>query len=338
MMCDIWKREPGQELSGAEWDAFFRANTFLRWITFSGGEPFLRPDIVDIVASAVRHCKRLYYINTPTNSLAPERILNVAEQIIRLPVPEYVLSISLDGPPEVHNRVRGIPTAWDRAMTVLDGARQLQARYPGRFKVIIEHTLLPPSYGRFSEMVDAVRSRFPDMTAVDVMVAGPNVSQHYYGNAAAGAGLQDERDGEMVAALASLVNVRRQCGHPSLQYLVPQYYLELYGDYIRTRKPPMRCRATRSTIFVDPGGVVYPCSVWSRKLGNLKDADYSLSRLFGQLDIGALRHDIDRFVCGGCWTPCEASVSIGENILHPRTFWRLARMATVTGFQRLVRH
>ena len=331
MMCEIWKRKPGNELSLAEWTSFFEKNPFLRWITFSGGEPFLRTDLVEIAEAALRHCPNLFYVNTPTNSLAPERILETAGRLLKLNIPVYVLSISLDGPPEVHNRVRGMPTAWDRAMTVLKGVRELERGHPGRFQVMIEHTLLPPAYGRFMEMVDAVRRKFPDITAADFMVAGPNVSQHYYGNAAASGELKSDNKEEMDRALLQIIEARRNHRRLRLSYLVPQLYLELYRGYAASRIPPMRCRATRSTIFIDPEGVVYPCNAWNRELGRLRDSDYSLESLLNRPETQPLRKEIDRFKCGGCWTPCEASVSIGETALHPGTFCRLARLVLAPG-------
>ena len=326
MMCEIWKRKPGNELSLEEWTSFFQKNPYLRWLTLSGGEPFLRTDLVEIAGAALRHCPNLFYINTPTNSLAPERILETAKRLIQLEIPVYVLSVSLDGPPEVHNRVRGIPTAWDRAMTVLEGVRKLEREHPGRFQVLIEHTLLPPAHGRFMEMVDAVRQRFPDITAADFMVAGPNVSQHYYGNVANRGELKSDNQEDLDRALLQIIEARRAQRRLSLNFLVPQLYLELYRGYAASRIPPMRCRAARSTVFIDPEGIVYPCNAWNRELGRLRDADYSIENLLSRPDIQSLRKQIDQFKCGGCWTPCEASVSIGETALHPGTCSQLARL------------
>ena len=48
VMCDIWKRGAGDELTRDEYEKFFRANPDFTWLTFSGGEPFLRKDIVEL--------------------------------------------------------------------------------------------------------------------------------------------------------------------------------------------------------------------------------------------------------------------------------------------------
>lgn len=325
LMCSIWRREPVDELTLDEWTRFFRANPFLKWLTLSGGEPFLRSDLVEIAEAAARHCPNLYCINTPTNALAPDKVLKAVDRLSALGLPEYVLSVSLDGPPEIHNTVRGIPTAWDRAMTVLRGARDLQRRRGAGFKVVIEHTLLPDAYGRFGEMLDAVRKSVPEITARDVLVTVASTSEHYYGKPDGAPAITDPaRRPAAQEAMREIIRARKAERAFDVRYVFPQLYLDMALPYVVSREPPMRCRATRSTIFIDPGGITYPCNAWNRVLGRLRESDYSLRKMLAAPGMEQLRKEIDEFRCGGCWTPCEASVSLAESAIHPRTLARLA--------------
>ena len=47
--CSIWKQKPGKELTFDEITEFAKKNNYFRWIGLTGGEPFLRSDIVEIV-------------------------------------------------------------------------------------------------------------------------------------------------------------------------------------------------------------------------------------------------------------------------------------------------
>lgn len=325
VMCDIWRRKPVNELTLDEWTRFFRANPFLKWLTLSGGEPFLRNDLVEIAEAAAQHCPNLYCINTPTNALAADKILKAVERLSALDLPGYVLSVSLDGPPEVHNSVRGIPTAWEKAMTVLRGAKDLQRSRSAGFKVVIEHTLLPEAYGRFAELVAAVRKSVPEITARDFFVAAASTSEHYYGNAAGVQAIQDPANRPaMQRAVQDIIDARKSHRALDVRYLLPQLYLDMALPYVVSRVPPMRCRATRSTIFIDPSGIVYPCNAWNRVLGRLRESDFSLRKILSAPGMKQMRRDIDAFKCGGCWTPCEASVSLAETAVHPGTLARLA--------------
>lgn len=324
VMCDIWKRKSGDEFTLDEWRLFFQRNQFLKWITFTGGEPFLRNDLSEIVEAAARHCPDLYLINTPTNSLSPDKVLQTVEGILHLGIPEYVLSISLDGPPEVHDRIRGIPGAWDKAMEVLKGAKTIQRSFPSGFNVVLEYTLLPHSYGMFNEMVDAIRQHVPEIHAGDFLLATANVSEHYYGNTAGARAIRNKQDYPLIkSALDQVRDARRQHGKLSPRYIIPQLYLDMAVPYMSTDVPLMRCRATRSTIFIDPGGGVYPCNAWNRVIGRLRESDYSLRQVLEQPAIKQMREDMDSFKCGGCWTPCEAVVSLSEEIIHPRMILRI---------------
>lgn len=324
LMCNIWKKDKKDEFSLDEWIIFFRRNPHFRWLTLSGGEPFLRHEVPQIISAALASCPDLYYINMPTNSLAPDLVQKTIESILLLGVPRFVLSISLDGPEDVHDKLRGVPGAWRRAIGLLNWAKKLEKEKKPAFSVVIEHTLLPESYGRFDEMIARVQQEVIGITVRDFMVTIGSVSQHYYGNSVGGA--LDERvrlDQSLENALLQVIAARQK--NTSLQFvsLFQRYFLQMALKYIHTRKPPMHCRAARSSVFIDPCGIVYPCNSYTRPLGSLRQNDYSVEKLFAAADMQQMRADIDRFKCGGCWTPCEASLSYLENILNPSVLWRI---------------
>lgn len=327
-MCNIWKREPQNEFSIDEWRIFFQRNSHLQWLTLSGGEPFLRTDIDQIVRLALESCPTLYYLNMPTNALAPELVKRAVEKILTLGIPNFVLSISLDGPEEIHDRIRGIPGAWQRAMDLLKWAKAREKEPHSRFFVVIEHTLLPDSYGRFDEMVRQVQRYVPAVTAVDFAVALVNVSRHYYGNA----GNEDlsGKEGNSQAleqAVRHIINIRGNDASLRLLHLFPRFFLKEAIQYIRTGTPPFPCRAARSSVFIDPCGFVYPCINYTRPLGSLRASNYSIKEVFSRNDMAQIRRDIDAYKCGGCWTPCEASLSFVEGLINPLKIWRILNSA-----------
>jgi MoaA/NifB/PqqE/SkfB family radical SAM enzyme len=75
-------------------------------VSFSGGEPFLYRGLVEVL----RHAKSLGLRTTVTTNgyfLQPRRLVSLRHLV-------DVLALSLDGPPELHNRLRGSPQAFDR--------------------------------------------------------------------------------------------------------------------------------------------------------------------------------------------------------------------------------
>src|SRR5690606_23237770 len=64
------------------------------------------------------------------------------------------------------------------------------------------------------------------------------------------------------------------------------------------------CQALRSTAFVSPEGDVYPCHVYDRPLGNLRELGFSA--IWNAAATRTARRDIEALACGGCFTACEA--------------------------------
>ena len=77
--CNVWLL-PNDDLTLPEWDRVFESlGRAPYWFTFSGGEPTLRKDLPDMVASAYRHC-RPGIINIPTNGIQHKVIPGRIEQ------------------------------------------------------------------------------------------------------------------------------------------------------------------------------------------------------------------------------------------------------------------
>jgi len=87
-----------------------------------GGEPLIHPRIADILEGVKR--RRLYTIVNTNGVLLGK----YAREIVGLGVEG--LDISLDGPREVHDRIRGVPGTYDRVMAGVREIRALRRRRP----------------------------------------------------------------------------------------------------------------------------------------------------------------------------------------------------------------
>src|SRR5438093_45303 len=84
---------------------------------------------------------------------------------------------------------------------------------------------------------------------------------------------------------------------------------------LETGRTPMRCHALSASCFVDSWGNVFPCTIYDRRIGSLRDVDYDLARLWSTPEADRLEREIFDYRCPQCWTPCEAYPSIMGNFV-----------------------
>ncbi|CAN5311237.1 hypothetical protein BH09SUM1_BH09SUM1_14680 [soil metagenome] len=88
-------------------------------ILFSGGEPVMRKEIVDIAKIFAKN-NGLISVDMPTNGLLPKRVEEVASRMLdEIPNVLFTVGLSLDGLEATHNRIRGVPGNWTKSMETL---------------------------------------------------------------------------------------------------------------------------------------------------------------------------------------------------------------------------
>jgi MoaA/NifB/PqqE/SkfB family radical SAM enzyme len=297
-ICRIW--ETGAEgMPLPEIRKFFARSNRFAWVDVTGGEIFLRDDILDIFATILKECKDLALLHFPTNGYLVDRVVRVTRELIRMRSLRLVITVSVDGPLKIHDRARGTEGSFERALETFARLRTLSG-----CSTFLGMTLSDANMGAVGATLAAVRRRVPGVTAADLHVNLPNRSGHYYRN--------DDVPAPLPAALVDeLRNIRRRRGVPSTPFeMVERRSLALGERFLRTGRCPIPCQALSAGCFVSAGGVVYPCVTWSRPVATLAECGYDLEALWNTPPVIALRKEIAAGRCPQCWTACEAVPSI----------------------------
>lgn len=303
--CSIWKTPSPEELAAEEWERVFRSAPGTVWANLSGGEIFQRTDLPGIVDALLASMPSLYLVDFPTTGYFPERLLETCERLSRGGVGRVLVTISLDGPEDLHDRLRGRVGAHARAMEAMRAIRS--ARIP-RVRAWFGHTLFPQNAGRVDETIAAARAAVPGL--------GPDAfhfnlgmeSGHYYRNEGAGV-----RPGP--GAHAELRRHERRGLFPI--HFLERAYQRRIPRYLETGRSPVPCAALKASAFVDPQGIVYPCSIYDRPLGSLRENGYRLGAVLGAAEARAARQAVREDRCPGCWSPCEAYQSLLDSFARP---------------------
>ncbi len=97
-------------------------------VLFSGGEPLVRPDILDLIKKAVSLGMRAVL---STNGVLIDE--NLAKELKKLGL-SYV-GISLDGGREVHDRFRGVKGAFDKVISAIEACKKEGLKVGLRFTI-----------------------------------------------------------------------------------------------------------------------------------------------------------------------------------------------------------
>lgn len=300
--CEIWKIKPKGELSLEEITQFARNSPFLSWIDFTGGEPTDRKDFVEVVKAFVDNCPDLLFVHFPTNGLKTKRIQKVVSELQLLRAPNLTVTVSIDGPPELNDHLRGIPGDFSRATETYSAITKLGV------KAYIGMTLYQNNMGLVDETVAALRAAIPGFSRRRLHLNIPHISGHYYGNTG-------PSPMPSISMVDVINNARKQRGFPRSAFdVVELMYQRRVRSYIETQKCPQDCASLMASCYLSEHGMVYPCLIWDEPLGNIRDHDYSLIPILGSLKAKELREALLRKNCPNCWTPCEAYQTLFANL------------------------
>ncbi|HEO70928.1 MAG TPA: radical SAM protein, partial [Candidatus Hydrogenedentes bacterium] len=98
------------------------------WMQLTGGEPFLRADLVALVTTIAHHLPRCG-LWIPTNGFAPDVIAERTEMMLAY-AKRLGIGVSLHGDEAMHDRFTGVPGAHTKAAATLKNLAALRKRHP----------------------------------------------------------------------------------------------------------------------------------------------------------------------------------------------------------------
>ena len=303
-MCNIWAKDTNGELSLDEISKFFDHANHLSWINLSGGEIFLRNDIDQIFEIILSKCRHLHLLDFPTNGFKTDAIVSSIKKLIASSVgtPKIFVTISLDGPPEVHAKIRNNPIAWQHAVETFKQLRLMRSK---QFNVYFGMTLQNQNMTLVEETVNSVNKTISSVSIDDFHFNVIHHSEHYYDN-------EDMSNADTEKLWKYLSDITNQRKHKRLDPVafIEKKYQSLSKTFLTTHKSPILCQASGASFFMDPMGKVFPCSIYNKIIGNIRDYEYNLKKLWATSLRQETRKQILKGKCPQCWTPCEAYQSI----------------------------
>lgn len=260
IMCNIWQIKDLPTLKAEE---YLKLPASLRDINISGGEPFLRPDLPQIIANIVKACPKANIIIS-SNGFATDLIISKMKEILKIK-PDIGVSISIDGVGEKHYEVRRIPQGFEKDMETL---RQLKAIGVRQDKLRIGFTAGDYNIDHLSKVYDLARQLGIEMT-----LAAVHNSENYFQITTNKIDKYAKFDQEIWYVIKE-----------ELKTFNPKRWLRAYFafallHFVKTKKRALPSYCGTNSLYMDPDGWVFPADISTRRMGNLKD-NKSMTDLF----------------------------------------------------------
>lgn len=264
--------DPPALLSLKEIELISRSMGSLLWVAFSGGEIFLRDDLVDISRIIYRH-NRPSIMLYPTNGMEPELILGQTTEILKHCKQSIIaVKLSIDGLKDKHDSIRGVPGSFENVMKTYEALGPLLGQY-SNFELGV-NTLF------FSENQD-------DMSGIISFVKGLDMIKTHTVSLVRGdlreGGLKHVDVGKYLEAATELEQGLRSGESPTYGFSgakikAAQDILQrrLIHRTVTEQSRQLPCYAGRLNVVLTENGDVYPCEAFEKKLGNVRETAFDV--------------------------------------------------------------
>ncbi len=245
-MCNIWKHQSDRSDEIKPQDLERLPKTF--FTNVGGGESFLRDDLDEVVGVLRPKTRRMV---VSTNGQLTDRIVRFAERF-----PHIGIRISIDGLPEAHDHLRGIPGSCGRALRTLLALVEMGHPDTGFAMTLQDRNL--------TDLLPLFRLA----CSLGVEFATGLVQNAFYFKTTANRIVRREEMARELDALAA-----RQLSSWRPKDWFRAYYNAGLAERARGRLQPRRCAMGSEAGFVtDPTGDVLPCNSHDQSLplGNLR--------------------------------------------------------------------
>jgi MoaA/NifB/PqqE/SkfB family radical SAM enzyme len=161
--CFYWQNlNRRDDLTYQEFDKLSRELGGFENLNLSGGEPFLRREFGDICLLFTENngVKRIY---VPTNGYFTDRTEKQLRRVFQSKTLEsFVCEISLDGMPEYHDRFRGNPRSFAKAMETYDMLAAFQEQEP-RLRIHANTVAMSENMDEIWRLTEYLHDRCPSL-------------------------------------------------------------------------------------------------------------------------------------------------------------------------------
>lgn len=309
--CNIYNKT-AKNLTLSEYKEIFRhLGRSPYWITFSGGEPFLRPDIDEICLAVYKRCKPAI-INIPTNGILTEIIIEKMKKMTSgCPKTQFVVNLSIDGIGEQHDKIRNVEGNYEKVMATYKGLQELKAKNLSLgIHTVISAINVDDFHYIASELINLKPDSYITEIAeerVELDTMGSNITPDIVA---------------YKAAIDFLIHRIKNGTYKGIGKITEAFrieYYELVKQIMRDKTQIIPCYSGIASAQISPDGDIWSCCIKARPMGNLRENDLNFKRIWNNHNAILERKSIKN---KECWCPL-ANASYTNMLMNIPILWRV---------------
>lgn len=297
--CNIWHNRPTKnvltpdEIGKALSDDLFKE---LQYIILSGGEPFLRNDLEEIIMR-IHDILPKAPILVGTNCSLPERVINVVRSAIKHNI-NIGVGVSLDGIGEQHDSVRGMRGLFEKVDWLLHELLALGKIAGDKLSIAIGFVLSDLTLPVLEEV-----KAYTDKLNVPLHVQWYNEASYY-----------DNIGEHLLSNTGAIIE--------AVHSLPPTPIHEMGIKLLRGKSIKFSCFAMHTFCLLKCNGDIVSCfDFWDVKVGNIRESSPSL--IWHSREARQARRKVKN--CRGCLNACGVGWSFQAS-LYPLLLFHIKRV------------
>ncbi len=308
-MCDIWKypTDEKKEITAEELEILPN----FKFVNITGGEPFLREDLEDIVDVMFKKAPRIVI---STSGWHEDRVIRLAQKY-----PQIGIRVSIEGVQCTNDDLRGRKGGYEKGYNLLKELKKMGVKDIGFGMTVsnLNHQDLMPLYNLSKEL------------GLEFATAAFHNSFYFHKED----NLIDHK-ANVNADFERLINALLKENNPKSWFRA--FFNMGLINYINGGRRMLPCQAGSVNFFIEPYGEVYPCNgledgVWKQSMGNIREVE-SFDEIWHGEKAQQVRARVDS--CPkNCWMVGTAAPVMKKHLTRPALWVMKNKLRSLVGKQ-----
>jgi len=273
----------------------------LLYLRLSGGEPFVRTDLFEVVEAFVKQCQPSY-VGIPSNGFFVDRMVDFAKKAGTLKT-RVEIGISIDDLGEHHDQIRKCPGLFEKAMKAFEALKEVK-KVSKNFGIGFIVTAMKSNQDRLQTLFEGLSSCGPDSIACNMIRDDTKVAEEKNVDLALThqfAQKCDQYNEAMVQTKKTIFD--------KMRHVKTLEAHKIRAKTVSTNQFQIPCVAGNKMVVMYSEGEVAPCETLGYEIGNIRNYDYDMKKILQSERAVQIRKKIIDEKCF-CTHECFTSASL----------------------------